>query len=91
MFDALGESLEFAGMAVAHLAKDAKKLDKTGRIVMTADLAREYGFHDFDGSTHDLRSISTLLQGYGHTWLAAIIPGFVRIPLTVMHYGAYKF
>ena len=28
MFENLGESIEFAGMAVAHLAQDPKKLDK---------------------------------------------------------------
>jgi dehydrogenase/reductase SDR family protein 1 len=90
-FRALGESLEFAGMAVAHLAQDSNMLEKTGRILMTCDLAREYGFEDVDGSIHDIRSISTLLGSSGHTWLAAVIPSFVRIPLTVVHYAGNKF
>ena len=38
MFSNLGESIEFAGMAVAHLAKDPNKLSKTGKILLTGDL-----------------------------------------------------
>lgn len=33
-------------MAIAHLAADANKINKTGRILRTSDLAREYGFVD---------------------------------------------
>lgn len=91
MFENLGESMEFAGMAVSHLAKDPKKMDKSGKILLTCDLAREYGFTDLDGTVHDLRSISLLLNSKGHTWLGAIVPGFVRVPLTFMHLGGNKF
>ena len=54
--------MEFAGMAVAHLAMDPKKLLKSGRILLTSDLAREYGYQDFDGSIHDMLSIRELLN-----------------------------
>lgn len=91
MFETLGESLEFAGMAVAHLAMDAKKMDKTGKILLTCDLAREYGFQDIDGSVHDMRSISVLANAYGYNFLSSIIPSFVRIPLFVMHMAGSKF
>ena len=64
MFENLGESIEFAGMAVAHLAQDPKKLDKTGRVLLTCNLAREYGFQDLDGSIHDVLSIKLLLNSY---------------------------
>ena len=90
MFESLGETIEFAGMAVSALAKDPKKLQKSGKILLTCDLAREYGFVDSDGSVHDIRSISTLLGAYG--WkIAAVIPSFIRIPLFFMHMGANKF
>ena len=50
------ESIEFPGLAVAHLAADSNKMNFTGRIVSTADLARHYGFTDIDGRTPvDLR------------------------------------
>ena len=62
IFEKLGESMEFAGMAVAHLAMDPKKLIKSGRILLTSDLAREYGYQDFDGSIHDMLSIRELLN-----------------------------
>jgi hypothetical protein len=44
-----------------------------------------------DGDTHDIRSVSRHLAGKGHTWMAALIPGFVRVPLFVLHYMSYKF
>lgn len=44
-----GESPEFAGRAVVALASDPVILKKSGRILLTADLASEYGFVDIDG------------------------------------------
>jgi dehydrogenase/reductase SDR family protein 1 len=43
------ESPEFQGRAVAALAADAKLMEKTGRWLITAELAEEYGFSDVDG------------------------------------------
>jgi hypothetical protein len=82
---ASGESTEFSGKCVAHLAADRKILSKSGKILMTGDLSVEYNFVDDEtGSNHDLRSVSNLLKMSGHTWMAALVPGFVRIPLFVM-------
>lgn len=44
------ESPEFTGRAVVALASDPEVLRKTGQIHVVADLAREYGFTDLDGS-----------------------------------------
>merc|ERR1719507_2741059 len=46
MFEKLGESIEFAGMAVSQLAMDPNKLSKSGKILLTGDLAQEYNFED---------------------------------------------
>lgn len=46
---AVGESPEFVGKAVVALATDPKRLDKTGKVLLTVDLAHEYGFKDIDG------------------------------------------
>lgn len=43
------ESPQFVGLAIAALWSDAKRLEKSGRVHVTADLAREYGFADIDG------------------------------------------
>lgn len=45
----LSESTEYVGRAVAALAADRKVMNKTGRIHLVADLAREYRFTDVDG------------------------------------------
>jgi NAD(P)-dependent dehydrogenase (short-subunit alcohol dehydrogenase family) len=43
------ESPRYLGRAVAALAGDADVLGKSGRVLLVADLAREYGFTDIDG------------------------------------------
>ena len=44
------ETPEYLGRAVAALASDPGVLAKTGRLHFVADLAREYGFTDVDGT-----------------------------------------
>ena len=43
------ESSQFVGRAVSALASDKNIIKKTGRILVVAELAREYGFTDIDG------------------------------------------
>jgi NAD(P)-dependent dehydrogenase (short-subunit alcohol dehydrogenase family) len=43
------ESPRYLGRAVAALAADPKVFEKTGRVLLVGDLAREYGFRDIDG------------------------------------------
>jgi dehydrogenase/reductase SDR family protein 1 len=43
------ESPILSGRAVAALAADEKRLDKTGQALVVAELAQEYGFTDVDG------------------------------------------
>jgi dehydrogenase/reductase SDR family member 1 len=45
------ESPEFIGRAVAALAADPDVLRYTGRVLVAAALAKEYGFTDIDGKT----------------------------------------
>jgi dehydrogenase/reductase SDR family protein 1 len=46
------ESPEFIGRAVVALAADPDVLRHTGRVLVAASLAMEYGFTDIDGATH---------------------------------------
>lgn len=43
------ESPRYLGRAVAHLAADPAIMDKSGKTLLVADLAREYSFTDVDG------------------------------------------
>jgi hypothetical protein len=43
------ESPEYVGRAIAALAADPDVMGRTGRILHTRDLGREYGFCDIDG------------------------------------------
>jgi NAD(P)-dependent dehydrogenase (short-subunit alcohol dehydrogenase family) len=44
------ESPEFVGRAVAALAADPDVLERSGEVLVVAELAREYGFTDVDGT-----------------------------------------
>ncbi len=43
------ESPQFIGRAIAHLAHDPRIMERTGQILVAAELAQEYGFTDIDG------------------------------------------
>ena len=45
------ESPEFTGLAVAALATDSDVIRHTGKVLLSAEVAREYGFLDTDGSS----------------------------------------
>jgi hypothetical protein len=47
------ESPLFVGRAVAALAGDPKVTDRTGMLVSSWELARDYGFNDYDGRRSD--------------------------------------
>lgn len=87
-----GESVEFPGIAIAHLACDKNIMKKSGKIIWTSNLAREYGFVDINGSMpDDWRSVNYLLKASGRTSLANIVPKSLRVPMPLIHYGSYKF
>jgi len=44
------ESPQFIGRAVAALADDPNIMNKSGKVLIAADLALEYGFTDIDGA-----------------------------------------
>lgn len=86
------ESVEFAGKAVVNLAADPHVHRKTGKIQMTSDCAREYGFVDSDGLIHgDMRCIKIHLQAAGWNTLASFTPAFIRVPYFMLHFLGYKF
>ncbi len=86
------ESLEFSGKAVAHLAADRNVHKKTGRVLLSADVAREYGFGEDDGSDiNDMREIRGVLAIKGWTTLAGYVPSFVRVPHFLFYMMGYKF
>jgi NAD(P)-dependent dehydrogenase (short-subunit alcohol dehydrogenase family) len=56
------ETPHFPGRAVVALATDPNALAKTGHAFWVADLAREYGFTDVDGSLPDAQKLHESLK-----------------------------
>jgi len=91
MFDD-GETIEFAGRAVVHLAADENRIEKTGKVLVAADLASEYGFTDIDGrSPPSLRSFKGLLKRGGWERTSWLVPSWVRMPGWVISALTSKF
>jgi len=89
-----GESTEFAGKCLVALAADPKLMAKTGRILMTSELACEYGLYDSDGrQPASVRSIKTGLELLGGVFavIAKVVPTWVKIPYWMLHLGGNKF
>ncbi|XP_070203108.1 dehydrogenase/reductase SDR family member 1-like [Littorina saxatilis] len=88
-----GETPEYAGLAVTHLAADPNVMKKTGRILIAADLGNEYGFVDVDG----VRRSSMRELGFALSFTTKspifkkIIPSFVRIPCWMLSLAGNKF
>ncbi|ETN75952.1 oxidoreductase, short chain dehydrogenase/reductase family protein [Necator americanus] len=76
-----GETIEYPGKAIVAIASDDRRMEKTGRTLITADIGNEYGFLDTDGrKPPNLRSLSYLLSHTGHTQAAQWVPSWVKIP-----------
>ncbi|EGT39867.1 hypothetical protein CAEBREN_22603 [Caenorhabditis brenneri] len=86
-----GETVEYPGRAVVALATDPRRMDKTGRILITEDLGREYGFVDIDGlKPPNFRSLSFVLQAMGWNNTANFVPGWVKLPGWLMWAGSSR-
>ncbi len=53
------ESPQFIGRAVAALASDPNLMRKSGKVLLAAQLAREYNFSDIDGKLPKPLSLET--------------------------------
>ncbi|KAL3090890.1 hypothetical protein niasHS_007265 [Heterodera schachtii] len=86
------ETPEFVGKAIVGLATDRKRMAKSGKIHLTGDLAREYGFTDQNGVVPtNLRSVRSALQFFGWLRLAKFVPAFIKSPKVFLHFASYKF
>ncbi|KHJ83988.1 hypothetical protein OESDEN_16304 [Oesophagostomum dentatum] len=76
-----GETTEYPGKAIVALASDDRRMEKTGRILVTADIGSEYGFRDIDGrDPPNFRSLSFLLSSAGYKQTAQWVPQWVKVP-----------
>ncbi|XP_033755249.1 dehydrogenase/reductase SDR family member 1-like [Pecten maximus] len=89
-----GETTEYAGRAVVNLLSDKNLVStKSGRILLTSDLAYEYGFTDVDGrKPPSIRQLSFLLgQNPKTAWIAKWTPGFLYLPKWLLAQAGNKF
>ncbi|CAF97711.1 unnamed protein product [Tetraodon nigroviridis] len=77
-----GETPELSGKCLVGLAKDKNMLSLTGKVLMTCDLARRYAIKDVDGrDIVDYTSVKFLMSQSAYlSWLAPLVPSFIRLP-----------
>ncbi|XP_033993063.1 dehydrogenase/reductase SDR family member 1-like [Trematomus bernacchii] len=88
-----GETTEFSGMCIVNLAKDKSLMSLSGKVLLTCDLARRYGFQDVDGrSVTDYTSLKFLLTKVPYlSWLSVVTPSFLHLPRFVLTLASNRF
>ncbi|KAJ7374958.1 Dehydrogenase reductase SDR member [Desmophyllum pertusum] len=84
------EDVTFSGKAVACLAADPDVMKKSGRILIVAELAREYGFKDVGGvQPLSFRQAKYLVQRT-YPSMAWMMPEFVYVPSWLVAAATHK-
>lgn len=88
-----GESTEVSGRCIVALAKDKNVMSVTGKVLMTCDLAARYGIRDVDGrGVTDYTSLKFLVAQVPYlSWLAPIVPSFLRLPRFMLTLSGGRF
>jgi dehydrogenase/reductase SDR family protein 1 len=90
-----GESTEFSGKIIVHLASNPKLMKYTSKVVISGDYAYQHGIRDIDGrSIGSFRQIKFLVESVlpnNFKFVANLIPGFVKIPQFVIDIFTSKF
>ncbi|XP_076983204.1 dehydrogenase/reductase SDR family member 1-like [Tamandua tetradactyla] len=88
-----GETPEVSGKCIVALATDPKILRLSGKVLLSCDLARRYGFRDVDGRPiENILSLSSILCTTSRmSWLSSYVPGFLRMPKWIMTLYTSKF
>ncbi|XP_078335153.1 dehydrogenase/reductase SDR family member 1-like isoform X2 [Crassostrea virginica] len=82
------ESPEFSGKCIVHLAKDPNIMKKSGHVLMTAELGKEYGLEDVDGRIiQSMRQVNQF-PGIPGVWF---LPNWVRLPSWMLALAGNKF
>lgn len=86
------ESVEFTGKCIVSLAKDPNLMSKSGRILMTPELGREYNLVDVDGRVIDsMRQINWLLGRNPSTaWVQRWLPNFIKMPFWMFAFVIWR-
>ncbi|ESO98241.1 hypothetical protein LOTGIDRAFT_187340 [Lottia gigantea] len=92
---AQNESTEFTGKCIVTLASDPCILEKTGRVLFSADIGDEYDLKDIDGRhiTSQLWMPALLTYNGVPEWLVNWMPTWVKLPkwLLAINKPLYKF
>ncbi|XP_077974315.1 dehydrogenase/reductase SDR family member 1-like [Styela clava] len=75
-----GESVEFVGKVVVFLLEDKMIMSKTGKTILTADVAREHALLDDGKRPVDFFCLKDLMNASGFHLTAMLIPEFIRLP-----------
>ena len=85
------ETAEFPGLCVRHLMSDPDISNKSGRVFITVDIAREFGFLDVNGKMPvDFLSARNVLLFHGYS-IASWVPKWLQVPKFLFTMMQHKF
>ncbi len=89
-----GETVEFGGKIIAHLAQNPNVMKYSCRIVTAADYGLKYNISDIDGrvipSHREFKTLGPMLPK-SLRFLNKYIPGSVKVPQLVLDIASTKY
>jgi len=89
-----GETVEFGGKVISHLATNPKLMKYTAKIVTAADYALKYDIRDIDGriipSHREFKTLGPMLPK-PLRFLNKYVPGSVKVPQFVLDIASSKY
>ena len=90
-----GESIEYSGKIIVHMAQDPNIIKHTAKVVIGAEYGQRFGILDIDNrviySLRQIKSLLSIVVPDNLRFLTNLIPSFVKIPQFVIDIFTSKF
>lgn len=94
-FNGSNESTEFSGKVIVHLAANAKMMNYTSKVIVSADYGQANGIKDVDGrvipSFRQFKFLAAYFLPPNFQFINNFIPGFLKIPQFLLDIMSSKF
>ena len=90
-----GESIEYSGKIIVHMAQDPNIIKQTAKVVIGAEYGQRFGILDIDSrviySHRQVKALLSMVVPDNFRFLTNLVPGFVKIPQFVIDILTSKF
>lgn len=94
MFDD-GESVEYGGKLIAHMAQNPKIMKFSSKIVIGSDYGQKYGIRDVDNrvipSQREFKNMAPFILPKNLRFLAKYVPSSIKVPYSFIDIANSKY